>query len=620
MHLLAPWWLLLYLPLAGLLILLYLLKLRRRDFFVPSVFLWEQALHDLQANAPLQKLRTHLLLLLQLLALLLLVLALCRPAKLWSPRAGRQIVLIVDCSASMQCTDVSPSRFAVARTEAGKIIEGLGPHDALMLLAIGSATRALTPFTTDQRALRAALGELTPGDTRADFRGALDLVSGLLHHNKLARHIEVVFISDGAIPPTILPADFHIPIHFIPVGRRGENVGIVVMDMRRQLREAAYEGIIVMKNFGAKTRSFTLEETLNGTLRDARAETLAAGEERTEIVKAQPANGGVFRARLDIADDLAVDNSASQVLPPMPVTPVTLVSSGNYFLKTALSLDPTLRLSESATVPLTASSDQVLICDGVAVPALPGVSALIIGPRALGAGSPIPATLLRQSDADGVVDWDRRHPVLSHVDLTGLQLAHAAILTPRPSAHVLIEAQNGPVSISEESAGRRLIYLGWDLQDSDFPLRATFPIFLRNAINWLSRRQEVAQAMNVRTGQVVHLPVAGQTGMATITDPAGHTQTCEARDGMLLIDDVQRVGAYRVQLGKTTQTFYANLLDAEESRTQPQTKLPLTAEQGKPVVATAAPVQLESEWWRYLLLLALLVLGVEWWVFHRRIG
>src|SRR5438270_5535160 len=98
---------LLWLPIiGGLIVLMYILKLRRRDVVVPSTFLWRQVIRDVQANAPFQKLRKNLLLFLQLLAVLLVVMALARPFWRGHGMGGRSVVVIVDTSASMMATDV----------------------------------------------------------------------------------------------------------------------------------------------------------------------------------------------------------------------------------------------------------------------------------------------------------------------------------------------------------------------------------------------------------------------------------------------------------------------------------------------------------------------------------
>src|SRR5215212_6342629 len=82
------------------LLVLYFLKLRRREMTVPSTLLWRKAIQDLQVNAPFQKLRRNLLLLLQLILLALLLLALSRPVSNVNAAPGKTAVILIDRSAS----------------------------------------------------------------------------------------------------------------------------------------------------------------------------------------------------------------------------------------------------------------------------------------------------------------------------------------------------------------------------------------------------------------------------------------------------------------------------------------------------------------------------------------
>ena len=87
------------------LLVLYFLKLRRREMPVSSTLLWRKAIQDLQVNAPFQKLRRNLLLLLQMLLLLLLCMALARPVANFTPGAAKLSVILIDRSASMSAQE-----------------------------------------------------------------------------------------------------------------------------------------------------------------------------------------------------------------------------------------------------------------------------------------------------------------------------------------------------------------------------------------------------------------------------------------------------------------------------------------------------------------------------------
>ena len=96
-------------------IAMYLLKLRRDEAVVPSTLLWQRLVADVEANAPWQKLRRSLLLLLQLLLVAILALLAARPFLERPAGLARDIVLVVDTSASMGATDVVPDRLTAGQ-------------------------------------------------------------------------------------------------------------------------------------------------------------------------------------------------------------------------------------------------------------------------------------------------------------------------------------------------------------------------------------------------------------------------------------------------------------------------------------------------------------------------
>ena len=96
----------------------YLLKLRRDERPVASTLLWHRLVADVEANAPWQKLRRSLLLLLQLMLVLVLAVLAARPFVERPAGLARDLVLVVDASASMGAADEAPDRLTVAKQKA----------------------------------------------------------------------------------------------------------------------------------------------------------------------------------------------------------------------------------------------------------------------------------------------------------------------------------------------------------------------------------------------------------------------------------------------------------------------------------------------------------------------
>src|SRR4030095_13150886 len=122
-------------------VLLYFLKVRRRERTVSSLLLWHTSVRDREASTFFQRLHRDPLMLLQLLALLALALALARPVATVMGQGARKVVVALATSASRKAQDVSPSRFEMARAGAAGLVRGLGEGAEVMVIEAGGQTQ-----------------------------------------------------------------------------------------------------------------------------------------------------------------------------------------------------------------------------------------------------------------------------------------------------------------------------------------------------------------------------------------------------------------------------------------------------------------------------------------------
>src|SRR5438132_5292063 len=160
-------------------VIFYLLKVRRHDEEISSTFLWNDLIRDLAAHEPLQRLRWNVLLILQLMALAAITLAVARP---FSEQLGQkpvQAVLLVDGSASMQARDVQPSRFAKAIDAARNTLAGLPENSIATAILVAAHPQVLVAATADRRQVDKVLADARPSGAAADMREALLLARSL---------------------------------------------------------------------------------------------------------------------------------------------------------------------------------------------------------------------------------------------------------------------------------------------------------------------------------------------------------------------------------------------------------------------------------------------------------
>jgi hypothetical protein len=168
------------LPLAVVPILLHLLTLHRLKTVELSTF---RFLFDsyVQQRRRMQFLEA-LLAALRTLFLLFLVLLICRPAikhwnELFHVGSGREVVLLVDCSASMNARTGGVTALDRAKSAALAIVDRLGADDRLTLVRVTAKPEEMfSRFTHDAGALREKIAGLKASPSRANAFAALTQV------------------------------------------------------------------------------------------------------------------------------------------------------------------------------------------------------------------------------------------------------------------------------------------------------------------------------------------------------------------------------------------------------------------------------------------------------------
>lgn len=619
MALLAPLALLLGL-LAVPIVILYMLKLRRREIEVSSTLLWQLLLRDREANAPWQRLRRNLLLFVQLLLLLALVLALARPFFRVPTVATGTLVVLLDASASMQAADGpgGATRFEQARAATRRLIDELSSDGALALILVGHQPQVLAPATSNKDELRAALGAARPSEVPADWEAALALAAGTVRAGQAAESV-VVIISDGGLPPGLppLPAE----VRYLLIGSSADNLAIQALALRSTSTGPQLFANVV--NHGDSDRRVILSISIDGQLSTAEELFVPANGQQELVLTDLPPDPAVYEARLSLPagveagaalDQLPLDDTAWAVYQPPAAGRVLVVSPGNIFLEQvfaalsgSLGLQP-FRLKQDQ--PLPPEPFDLYVFDGVITATLPTTDLLLVnpGPNALFevGGYFTNTRLVRVAEND---------PLTNFVDWSGVNLLQARRVTLPDWARVLVEAEGGPLVFAGEVGGRRVAVLTFDLHDSDLPLKITYPVLMANLITYLSPAQAFSAPDGLRPGAALTIKPGGGEGVITIVNPDGQRYTASATEAGVIFADTLALGVYEVlSEAGTLGRFSVNLFDPLESAIRPAALITV----GRVEVTAAAPqAEGQLEVWPWLAALAFALLLLEWWLYHR---
>ncbi|WP_437654134.1 VWA domain-containing protein [Sorangium sp. So ce1182] len=657
------------LALLGPLVLLYILKIKRTRRRVPSTWLWAAAQRDLMARAPFRRLIAQLPLILQALALALLALALARPASRGRAFTGDHVAILLDTSASMSAAARAPSGEATTRIELGKrlakdLLSGLTPGSDALILEAGREARLVAALDRDLVRLKAAIDPIAARDVEGDLGAAVALAVDRLRQLGGARRI--VVITDGNLARPAALRGVSLPLEVITVGDAVDNAAIVRVDVRsgsgpageaatgdadalQQERREEVQAFLVVANFGAQPRDLyvTMRQDSASDVLGSRRVLVKPGERLPVVLTFRPSPGDYRKGllfELSPRDAMPLDDIAYGRVPAGDKLPVFLASgggaqgapgqgapgqggptgatasSGSPWLARALASDPMTSVTSGSLPDLLGAPaldpDTFVVVDGACPHDVPGGDLLLVNPPPGRCFGTLVGPML---DRPTLTSWDTADPRLRFLTLDGVHLRAASSLEPESATRALIRAQEGTVATDISTASRTGTLLGFDVGESDWPLKASFVLFVRNLLEQARAHRAHGITGPAHTGEPLRVSVPATARDLQAIGPAGERLDVAQRAGVAVIAETPRAGFYRLswqgpQAGSVLVP--ANLTSVAESDLTPK---PLAIEGGGEVAVSSAGSQPDAHTeWTWLLALAALGLVVfDVWYFTR---
>ncbi len=482
----------------------------------------------------------------------------------------------------------------------------------------------------------------------------------------------VVILTDGNIEDaeslTIkrLPTD---DMQIISIGERDDNVAILSMEAKRNYEyPQLLEVFSLVRNFGTEAVRCDANLYINDKHVDVQSMALqpgsikqaAAGGDATDEKNASPApaskenrlpatgstasiafdpveyeGGGVVEVRLTVDDAMRADNAAWTIVQPPRNVTVLQVGEGNLFLDRVL---PTLPIQITKMTPSEYERadeyklaeagrlkfDLAILDNHTTERLWPGNYIFMGGvPKIEGVESG------RLVDGGIVFDWDESHPILRYVNIGKVLIYQWQELILPQSAEPLVEGQETPIMALLSQDGMHFLISAFSLVakddisgeallNSDWGFKPHFPVFLQNAIQYMTGSLSFKGVHNVRPGDPIEFAVPENTDEIQVRRPDGFVAKVQTGQFTSVnYAGTRNVGVYSAKPAIEGRDQYAvNLFNASESNIAPSKVLKLA---GSNVEATAAVEHINKPFWPYLFLAMLAVLLLEWAIYSKRI-
>lgn len=575
--------------------------------------LWQQVSRDLQAARPWQRLRTQLLFILQILAVVLFAVSLARPA-FYGGEGGTYYIAVLDTSARMQATDIKPSRMEASRMALLDFIDSMKAGDIMTIVQAGQQPFVLADPSGDKEVLAQYANEIEVSNGISDLNSAVQLAQTLLQdQSESGGQIHVYsdhFASDSYNQENLR---FHI------ASGNGQNAAIT--HMAYDIRDNNITALSRVANYGEE-RIVTLELKVDGMLQNVKEINLSAGEELPVYWFDIPGSAQEIKVSILEEDSLMLDNAGIVAVDEDYHIKVLMITERNVFLERAISLrDDIETVKANPGETLETTDFHLYIYDGsAALPDnLPEDGNIIV----FSPSSHKEIGLLVEGEISAVKAkqnlQSQYSSLLQYVEPEDYQIAKAKKLNVPENFSVLLQDnEENPIFMIGEKDGRKIAIFSFSLHESNIPLKADFPILIQNLLNWMLPQDMVFNRQIFACQSLPILPLPDAASI-TITSPGGRKYEFDSYPAPVFYD-TNEIGTYKISQQSKSQNYIGHFVVSVPTDQVSDLRLDSNYTPGKAeeyILAVASPFRRDI--WMIAGWVLLLLLLIEWRVYHRGI-
>lgn len=577
-------------------IIMYLLKKEHTDITISSNYLWEKALKDVEANRPWQRLRKNLLLILQLLIFSLIVLSLAKPYIFSSDISSGNTIIVLDTSMSMQGSSGDSTRFEIAKKEAEKIVDNLRPDTSVTIITMDTSPNIILNNTKNKELAKRQLASIKTTNSKDNIQETLSLLNAM---TKDMDNYSILFYTDKWIDTDI----DKLFLNYID----GEQGNVAIDNISHSMDSNGITALTTVTNHSNEDITFDLSLYTDDGLYDVKETSLSPGESSSIYWQNINPSTRILRAEADVDDSLTADNVRYHIVNTNSVKKTLLITKGNVFLEKAVSLNSNIELYKTNEIPENISGYELYIFDGLAPDKLPTDGNIIMI-------APTGSDIFTEKVVDSGEIKALSDELFRYVSLD-FSIGKSKYIEDTSWIEPVLLINDNPVIAKGQKDNQKYILIGFDLHDTDFPLQVDFPIFVQNMLEY-SLNMSTQEKTSILSGESLYLDVLPNSKEISVFKPTGDKEKLGPPFPLAPFTDTKDIGVYEVEqkLDKSTVNSYfvSNADTLNESKYETVSK-----EVQEQIIERQNKVKGERNIGSILLLIAILILAVEWVVYNR---